>query len=312
MQFFHETHINFLAQRKFAYIFSGTLILIGIISLILHGGPNYGIDFTGGTSLQISFEKPITAGDIRNSISDIGFGRAEIKKIGMEDQIEFIIRVEKMEEGKDVALQIEEELIKDFPDNKYDIRAVTEIGPKIGGELRRAAVMAILISLIGILIYISWRFEFKFALGAVAALFHDVMITLGIFSLLNFEISLVVIAAFLTIVGYSLNDTIVVYDRIRENLKILRRESFVNVLNISINHTLSRTIITSLTTLIVVLVLFIMGGEVIHNFSFALLVGIIIGTYSSIYVASPIVLELQNRVETRARKKTAMRAARVR
>ncbi len=312
MQFLRKTQINFLGQRKYAYLFSGTLILIGIISLILHGGPKYGIDFTGGTSLQVAFEKPITAGDLRESISDIGFGNAEIKKIGYEDQYEFIIRVEQMGENVDLAVLIENELTKDFPDNKYDIRAVTEIGPKIGGELRRAAIMAVLISLLGILIYISWRFEFKFAIGAVIALFHDVMITLGIFSLLNLEISLAVIAAFLTIVGYSLNDTIVVFDRIRENIKVMRRETFFNILNVSINQTLSRTIITSLTTLMVVAVLYFIGGEVIHNFSFALLVGIIIGTYSSIFVASPIVLEWQHKFESQKKKKSALHAARAR
>ena len=165
-----------------------------------------------------------------------------------------------------------------------------------------------MVSLLGILVYISWRFEFKFAVGAVIALFHDVLITLGFFSLLNFEITLVVIAAFLTIVGYSLNDTIVVFDRIRENLKVLRRESFENVINTSINQTLSRTIITSGTTLLVVVVLYFIGGKVIHDFAFALIVGVGIGTYSSIFVASPIVLEWQNKVESRKSQKSALRA----
>jgi len=302
MQLLKNLHLNIIGQRKYAYIFSGVLILIGFVSIFFHKGIKYGIDFTGGTSLQIKFEKQMDAAALRNSLSDIGFGNAELKRIGLPSENEFIIRVEQMEEGADAALIMEEELTKDFPDNKYDIRAVTEIGPKIGSELRRAAFFAVLFSLFGILIYISWRFEFKYAVGAVIALFHDVLITLGIFSLLDYEISLAVVAAFLTIVGYSLNDTIVVFDRIRENLKILRRETFENLVNTSINQTLSRTIITSFTTLLVVFILFIMGGEVIHNFAFALIIGVLIGTYSSIYVASPVIIEWHNRAEIKKRK----------
>jgi preprotein translocase SecF subunit len=295
MQFFKELHINFIEKRKLAYIISGALILIGLLSLIINVGPRYSIDFTGGTSLQVKFEKSIDAGDLRNSLADIGFGDAEIKSIGASSENEFIIRVEQMSEGTEVATEMERELVRDFPDNPYDIRSAVEIGPKIGGELRRAAIVAVFVSLLGILIYISLRFEFKFAVGAVAALFHDVLITLGIFSLLGLEISLAVVAAFLTIVGYSLNDTIVVYDRIRENVKIIRRDTPENIMNISLNQTLNRTVVTSLTTLMVVVVLYILGGDVIHNFAFALIIGVIIGTYSSIFVASPVVLEWTNR-----------------
>lgn len=291
MQLLQNTKIDFVGKRKIGYIFSATLIIIGLFSLLFHRGPRLGIDFTGGTSLDLVFQNDVTAGDLRHSLADIGFGGAEIKQIGLKEANEFIIRVEKMEEGTEAAQLIEAELTKDFPQNTYEIRSVLDVGPKIGAELARAAILAILVSLLGILIYISWRFEFKFASGAVIALFHDVIITLGIFSLLNLEISLTVVAAFLTIVGYSLNDTIVVFDRIRENLKVMRRENLSQIVNVSLNQTLSRTIITSLTTLIVVVVLFLMGGEVIHNFSFALIVGIVIGTYSSLFVASPIVLE---------------------
>ncbi len=305
MQFFRETNINFTGQRRYAYVFSALLILIGLVSLLFHRGIEYSIDFTGGTSLQISFEKPIDAGQIRNSISDIGFGNAEIKQIGTDSENQFIIRVEQMQEGSDIATVLEDELTKDISDNPYDIRAVMEIGPKIGGELRQAAMMAILFALLGILIYISWRFEFKFAVGAVVALFHDVLITLGVFSILNLEVSLAVVAAFLTIVGYSLNDTIVVFDRIRENLKVMRRESPENIFNYSLNQTLSRTVITSLTTLLVVLVLYFIGGEVIHDFSFALIIGIVIGTYSSLYVASPLVLEWQLRTDQKKIRKSS-------
>ncbi|MBN1561709.1 protein translocase subunit SecF [candidate division KSB1 bacterium] len=297
MQFFQNTHIDFVGIRKIGYIFSAILIVVGLVSLVIHGGPRMGIDFTGGTSLDLAFEKDVSASELRNSLSDIGFGGAEIKQVGLKEANEFIIRVEKMEEGTEAGQVIEAELAKDFPDNKYEIKSVLEVGPKIGGELGRAAILAVLISLLGILIYISWRFEFKFATGAVIALFHDVIITLGIFSLLNLEISLAVVAAFLTIVGYSINDTVVVFDRIRENLKVMRREALPTIINTSLNQTISRTIITSLTTLIVVVVLFLLGGEVIHNFSFALIVGIIIGTYSSVFIASPIVLEWQSRMD---------------
>ena len=283
-----------------------TAVIIGIGSLIVQGGPKYGVDFTGGTSIQLKFEKSITAGELRSALGTVDLADAEIKRIGLETDNEFIIRVEQQAEGTELSQTIEQALSSQLPDNPFDVRSVVEIGPKIGGELRRAAILAVLISMLGLLVYISWRFEFKFAVGAIVALFHDVLITLGVFSVLGFEITLSVIAAFLTIVGYSLNDTIVVYDRIRENLKVLRRESFPRLINVSINQTLSRTIITSFTTLVVVVVLFIFGGEVIHQFAFALIVGIFVGTYSSIFVASPIVLEWRLRSEARRGQKRQM------
>ncbi|MDZ7724945.1 MAG: protein translocase subunit SecF [candidate division KSB1 bacterium] len=301
MQFFQNLKIDLIGKRNIAYVVSGVLILIGLISLVIQGGPRYGIDFTGGTSLHLAFEKSISAEQIRESLTDIGLADAEIKQMGTAEENEIMIRVEQQHEGAETAGLVETELGNDLSDNPYEIISVQEVGPKIGGELRRAAIMAVLISLLGILIYISWRFEFKFAVGAVAALFHDVLITLGIFSLLNLEISLAVVAAFLTIVGYSLNDTIVVYDRIRENMKTLRRETFPNLVNISLNQTISRTVITSVTTLFVLLVLFLFGGQVIHDFSFAMIVGVVIGTYSSIFVASPIVLEWELRSDPKKR-----------
>ncbi|HMA77434.1 MAG TPA: protein translocase subunit SecF, partial [Candidatus Krumholzibacteriaceae bacterium] len=190
-----------------------------------------------------------------------------------------------------------------FPSREITVRRTETVGPKIGEELKKRAWAAIVISLFGILIYISWRFEFRFAVGAIIALIHDILITLGIFSITGKELSLVVIAAFLTIVGYSLNDTIVVFDRIRENFSIRRRESYNRMINISINDSLSRTIVTSFTTLIVVLFLFFIGGEVIHDFAFALLIGVVVGTYSSIFVASPVLVEWQNRIAKARRSK---------
>ena len=289
MQFIKETHIDFIGKRKIAIAISSALILIGIISLIVRGGPKYGIDFTGGTSLQVQFQKPVNIGEVRKILSNIGAGNAEIKEFGVENEI--LIRIQQQENMEDISDKVIATIKENMPDNPLDLRMKETVGPRIGSELRRAAIWAILISLALILVYISWRFEFTFAVGAVVALFHDVMITLGIFSLLDLEISLAVVAAFLTIIGYSLNDTIVVFDRIRENLKVLRREKIVDIFNVSINQTLSRTILTSLTTFVVVIILFFFGGEVIHSFSFALVIGVIVGTYSSVFIASPVVVE---------------------
>lgn len=295
MQFLVNANFDFIGRRKAALMFSIVLILIGLGSLLLHKGPNYGIDFLGGTSVELRFEKNISIAEVRSALSKIGFGNAEIKNFGAENEV--LIRVQEQETGTEISDAIKAELTKSFPENPYTVQLVEKVGPKIGAELRRAAIWAILIALFFILLYISWRFEFIFAVGAIAALFHDVLITLGVFSLLQLEISLAIIAAFLTIVGYSLNDTIVVFDRIRENLKVLRRETYETIINTSINHSLSRTIVTSLTTMIVVMILYLFGGEVIHNFAFALIIGIVVGTYSSIFIASPIVVEWHKRRE---------------
>jgi len=312
MQFLRETNIDFLKRRKQAYVFSLALILAGLISLIFHGGPRYGIDFLGGTEITLEFSHLISVGDVRSSLAEIGYGTAEIKSSrslkAEANKNDILIRVEQGDkEGSEVEREIEEKLSQDFADNPFEKLNVESVGPKIGAELRRATIFAILLSLFFILLYISWRFEFKFAIGAIAALFHDVLITFGIFSILNVEITLVVVAAFLTIVGYSLNDTIVVFDRIRENLKVMRRETIERIINVSINQSLSRTIITSLTTLTVLLVLFFFGGRVIHSFALALIIGVLIGTYSSAFVASPIVVEWELRSEKKKGRRNIMK-----
>ncbi|HDL18470.1 MAG TPA: protein translocase subunit SecF [Bacteroidetes bacterium] len=298
MQFFSRANIDFITNRKYGYMFSGTLLLIGFISLILRGGPNYGIDFKGGVSIRVQMAQNVTIDDVRKSLSAIGYGDAELKESRQEQgntvKEEYIVRVPASTESSSAGDSVLTQLRADYGDSSVVVRSVESVGPKIGNELKRAAIYSILFALLIILIYISWRFELRFAVGAIIPLFHDVLITLGIFSVLNLEISLAVVAAFLTIVGYSLNDTIVVFDRIRENLRTLRREKYDVVINKSINETLSRTIITSLTTLFVVLILYFLGGSVIHNFAFALLVGVVIGTYSSIFVASPILIEWEN------------------
>jgi len=299
MQFLVNSNFNFIGKRKIARIFSIALILIGVGSLIIQGGPKLGIDFTGGTSLRLRFEKGVPIGDVRSAIASLGIGNAEIKNFG--DSADILIRVQEQEtSGAGITDAIKAELSKVFPDNPE--RSKDSVGPKIGAELRTKTITSILIALVGMLIYITWRFEFKFAVGAIVALFHDVIITLGVFSILQLEISLPIIAAFLTIVGYSLNDTIVIFDRIRENLKVLRRETYESIVNTSLNQSLTRTIITSLTTLIVVLILYFFGGSVIHNFAFALIIGVIIGTYSSIFVASPIVIDWELRSQEKKSK----------
>jgi len=309
MEFFKKTNFDFIGIRKYAYAFSIITFLISLGYLLVHG-PNYGIDFTGGTSLQVKFNTPTEPGQIRSAISGAGYGDAEIKNLGEKVNNTFIIRIAQMgDEAKagDIVLQ---ELKSNLADHPYEILSVTQIGPKIGGELRRGAYYSILVALIGMLIYISWRFEFKFAVTAVISIFHDVIFVLGVYTFLGLEMSLTALAAFLTIVGYSINDTIVVYDRIRENLKLMRRESMATVMNTSVNQTLSRTLLTGVSTLVVLLVLIFMGGEVIHGFSLALFLGTVIGTYSSVFVASTLVLDWNNYLERKKALKTAARAAR--
>jgi len=294
VQILKRTNFDFVGKRKVAFAISIGLIAVGLISLVAHKGPAFSIDFAGGTLLQMKFEKDLSVQEIRASLDKIGWGDAEIQKFG--EGKEFLIRVKKQEVGTKVGDQIKAVLIKDFPNNAFEVRREEKVGPKIGEELKGKAVWAIFWAMIGILIYITWRFEFKFAVGAIAALFHDVLITVGIFSILNKEISLAIVAALLTIVGYSLNDTIVVFDRIREDLALMRGQSYEAIINASINQTLSRTIITSLTTLVVVICLFALGGEVIRDFAFALMVGVAVGTYSSIFVASPVLIEWHSRL----------------
>lgn len=388
MRFFGETHIRFVGFRNKAFIISLVVIVAGLVSLLIHGGPDLGIDFEGGTLVQIMFDKAVSINELRSVVEEAGYKNANIQEFGQSN--EYLIKVEEISEsgiatdkliealngvapksgwkivsikempndlGEGVdggnlvivegtnipslemledgikkmgvgitaaakesetrlafnlpfqgieskaADKLKDGISKGFPDREITIRRTETVGPKIGEELKNRAWAAIVISLFGILIYISWRFEFRFAIGAIIALIHDILITLGIFSITGKELSLVVIAAFLTIVGYSLNDTIVVFDRIRENFSMRRRESYEKMIDISINESLSRTIITSLTTLVVVLFLFFSGGEVIHDFAFALLVGVVVGTYSSIFVASPVLVEWQNRITKTRRSK---------
>ncbi|UCD38609.1 MAG: protein translocase subunit SecF [Fidelibacterota bacterium] len=296
MRLLTNINIDFLGKRKIAAICSGIVIATGLFSLLVKGGPALAIDFTGGTLAQLQFSSPADVGDIRERLLEYGFSRPTIQQFGAENEI--LVRVPVEEAGETLSTQLQEALVG----LEFQVRRLETVGSKIGGELRGKALQSVLFALLGILIYISLRFDRYYALGAVAALAHDVLITLGVFSLLNLELDLAIIAAFLTIVGYSLNDTIVVFDRIRENVKIFRKSDFFTTVNKSVNETLSRTIITSLTTFVVVLILYLFGGEVIKYFAFALIIGVLVGTYSSIYVASPLMASLEVRAQARASK----------
>ena len=306
MRIIKKTNIDFLGRTNITTLLSFFLISAGIISMVLNGGPKLSIDFKGGTLVAVNYTEPVNIEKIRSELSSVlidgqsfNFSNAEIKYFGDESNI--AVRIASMEEEPEqFSKKFSDKLASIFPnlvpvDKNNFILSVEKVGPKVGAELSSDALMAILSALFLILIYVSVRFEFKYAVGAITALVHDVLITIGVFSILGYEISLAVIAAFLTIVGYSLNDTIVIFDRVRENVKTTKNAPMKNIINQSINESLSRTIITSLTTFFVVLILFLFGGEVIHTFSFAMIVGVLIGTYSSIFVASPVVIKMDSK-----------------
>ncbi|MFP3928608.1 MAG: protein translocase subunit SecF [Desulfobacteraceae bacterium] len=334
-------NIDFIGRRKIAFALSLVLIALTVIVLVWRGGPNYGVDFSGGVLIQIKLDQPKSPAEIRDAFESPILKESIIQEFGDESEAEYLIRVRQPEaELADLNERAQEALTQAFGQG-VEIRRVEMVGPKVGEDLRQKALFAIFYAILFIAIYISGRFELKwamsmimalslavvvyaastlgvsvtwliilallvtlalcwflrlkYAMGALVALIHDVTIVVGAFALTNREISLATIAAFLTIVGYSLNDTIVVFDRIRENTRRFRRKNFEEVMNTSINETLSRTILTSTTTLIVVVALFVLGGGVIHDFAFALLVGVLVGSYSSVFVASPILLAWQDR-----------------
>ncbi|RKZ29598.1 protein translocase subunit SecF [bacterium] len=291
MQFLANTNWNFLGKKKIAFAISGLLILASVVAIIINKGPIYNIDFKGGQVLEIGFGSVVDIGKVRDIVEATGIKDAEIQSIGDGSVVLFRVPADvELESGISVTDAITEQLKTEFGEESLNLRRQEIVGPKVSNELRKQALWATLIALVGILIYVSIRFKFRFGIAAVIALFHDVIITIGIFTILGREFSLPVVAAILTIVGYSINDTIVISDRIRENIRILYREKFEDLVNRSLNQTISRTIITSLVVLIVLLCIFFFGGPVIHDFSLALIIGVIIGTYSSVYVVSPIVV----------------------
>ena len=295
MRLFKKTNINFMALRGKMYIMSSVIILAGMISLLVKG-IDYGIDFRGGTELVLQFDKKPDYGELRTALGKEGFGDSEIKSFGTEQTI--LIRTSRQEEGMTVATKIKEAIQKSLSNLPFQVLREDKIGPKIGKELRQDAIYAVMASLIAILAYVAIRYKFIYGVGALLSLYHDVLLTLGLVSildgltpLLNLEISQDMIAAFLTLVGLSVNDTVVIFDRMRENQKIYRTLPLVEVMNKSLNDTLSRTIITSGTIFIVLIILLLFGGEVTRGFAFTLTIGITTGTYSSIYIASAIVLD---------------------
>ena len=291
--------INFLAFRRIATIISAIFILAGIASVTLHKGLKYGIDFRGGTNVQIQFKTQPNLDNLRRLFAKKGMKNVVLQTFGDFADKEILLGL-----PIDSPLGTGEHLTKELGNillnqhSEFEVRRIESIGPKVGDELKISAVQAILIALGLVLLYITIRFQWRQGVSAIIALVHDVLIIVGIFSILEKEFTLTVVAALLTVVGYSLNDTIVVFDRIRENLGKYRKKSLEETINLSITETLSRTLITSGTTLLVVMSLFLLGGEIIHDFAFALLVGVLIGTYSSIYVASPVALFLTNLVPT--------------
>jgi preprotein translocase subunit SecF len=297
-----KTNIDFVGKRYIAYAISIILILLGVVALIqiFRGAANMGIDFAGGTSVQVKFERPVDLGAVRQALNQGGIRDSEPQQFA--DGRTVMIRLKRATEAETgKAQQVQEALRAGLKENPFIVEASTEVGPAIGKELQKKALLAIAISLAGIVAYIAWRFEFRFGVAATVATFHDVLAVLGVVFLLNKEITLLVVTALLTLAGYSLTDTVVIFDRIRENLRARRKEPLDVVMNNSINQVLARTAMTSLTTFLATAALFFLGGEVLHDFAFALMVGIVVGSYSSWFVASPLIYEWRIRSEAARR-----------
>jgi preprotein translocase subunit SecF len=293
-----DTNYTFMKYRKLAYWISGGLVLATAVWLVIHGGPRYSVDFTGGTLVQIRTSHVLPADRVRSALDNAGFRGFELQQMTGESRTEFIIRLKSTGQN-DPFPEIRRAIESRFPGERVELRRNEAVGPKVGSELRDKAIWAVLSSLAAILLYVGIRYEFKFAFGAVVALFHDVFVTLGVLCFTNREVSLTVVAALLTIAGFSVNDTIVVFDRIRERSKALRKEKHSRVMDIAVNETLSRTIITSLTVFFTAMALLLWGGEVLRDFSIAMVVGVVFGTYSSIYVASALALDTWIRLDRR-------------
>jgi preprotein translocase subunit SecF len=298
-----KTNINFIGMRKYAFILSAILVTLGMIALVqlVRGKANLGIDFAGGTAVQLKFEKPFQLDKARQALDANGFKDSELQQFTEGNKL--LIQVKKSTNvplGK-VADRIVAILTKEFADNKFAVDSTTEIGPKVGKSLQHDTLIAVVLSAVGMIIYLAWRFEFIFGVAAAIATFHDVLTVLGVFYMLGKEVNLLLVTALLTLAGYSLTDTVVVYDRIRENLRLRTKDPLATVINNSINEVLSRTIVTTITVFLACLALFFFGGEVLHDFSFALLIGICVGTYSSVFVASPLVYEWRKNKKIRIR-----------
>jgi preprotein translocase subunit SecF len=286
-----DTHFNFVSLMKPAIFVSVAFILIGIASIVWHSGLNYGIDFAGGTLVQIKFHKETPTNRIRDALKMINLGSSIIQPFGLN---EVIVRIaQSSTNDQDPSVRIKDALGAALGQGSFEIRRVEVVGPKVSKDLTRKAILAVIFSWIGILVYVGIRFEFRYALGGVMALLHDVLVTVSAMALLNKEFDLNIVAALLTIIGYSINDTIVIFDRIRENSRKNMKMALSDVVNLSVNQTLSRTLLTSLTVFMVLLILFFFGGAVIHDFTFAMLVGTVAGVYSTVFIASPLILAFE-------------------
>lgn len=286
-----KTNIDFMGKRHIAFVFSGIMVLLGLLAAvqISRGAANLGIDFAGGTAVQLKFDQPIHIDVARKALESQGLAHAELQEFAEENKILIRVKAATTIEEK-VAERVISVFSKEIPNNRFVVDSTTEIGPTIGKKLQQDALIAVLISFVGIVLYIAARFELRFGVAAAIATFHDVLAVLGAFYVLDKEITLLVVTALLTLAGYSLTDTVVVFDRIRENLRLRRRDDIETVINNGINQVLSRTIVTSLTVVLVLIPLTLAGGEVLHDFSLALLWGVIFGTYSSVFVASPLLV----------------------
>jgi preprotein translocase subunit SecF len=286
-----NTKIDFMGLKKYAFVFSALLLVLGLVGTaqIYRGQANLGIDLEGGTSIQLKFQKPISMNEIRSLLAKAGHGEAALQEVSGEN----ILMIKLGAHGSQVEKMVAEPVVKllreSLPGNPFVVESVSEIGPAIGHKLRQDAALALLISALAIILYLAWRFEFKFGVAAAIATFHDVFVIVGIFWVLGIEMDLLFITALLTIGGYSLTDTVVVFDRVRENIRLRKMKTFSETINLSVNEVLSRTIITSLTTFLATVSLLVFGGSVLRDFALALSMGIVVGTYSSVFVASPVV-----------------------
>ena len=299
-----DTKIDFASKMKAAVIASGVFILIGIASIVYHGGLNLGVDFAGGAVVQLKFQKETSTDSIRSALDGVQLENSVIQQFGTGENREYLIRTsETAADLKVLTDRIDGALTKAFGQGAYEIRRVEAVGPKVGRDLTQKAILALALSWAAMLIYVGIRFEFRYAVGGILALIHDVLVTVGVLSLLNMEFTLNTVAALLTIVGYSINDTIVIFDRIRENVRKKIRADLRQIVNVSVNETLSRTILTSLTVFLVLVALLVLGGPVIFDFSFTMFVGVIAGCYSTVFIASPFVLFMERFMPSKRKRK---------
>ncbi|OGW85800.1 MAG: hypothetical protein A2987_05895 [Omnitrophica bacterium RIFCSPLOWO2_01_FULL_45_10] len=288
MQLFRQTNIDFIGKRKICYIVSAIVIIAGLAVFAMRGEKNFGVDFSGGTLQQFLFENPVKVDDIRGALKEIGLGSASIQQYGNDKEI--IVRTQ-----QDISKRLNELFKEKFKDNPFQVLRVETVGPAVGKNLRQNATMSLLLGVVGILIYVMFRFNLKYGVAGIVALFHDVFVAVGALALTHRQFDLTIVAALLTIAGYSINDTIVIYDRIRENLRLVKKGSFIDVVNLSVNQTLGRTILTTGVTMLVVIALLFWGGAVLNDFAFCLFIGMISGVYSTVYIASPLIISWQKR-----------------